>query len=72
MTRLPDIDGRMYMIQALNSFIGDPPDSNHQIGYLGALLEVWRHGFGFDTKHDVYQKAYAIYMSASAEEGGPN
>jgi hypothetical protein len=27
---------------ALNSFLGDPPDSDYQRGYLSGLLELWR------------------------------
>ena len=44
-----DIDARRiapYIVDAVAGFLNDPPDSEYQYGYLGALLNVWREGVG--------------------------
>lgn len=35
-----------YIITALNMFMVDPADSDHQRGYLSALLTVYEEGLG--------------------------
>jgi hypothetical protein len=38
-----------YVEAAIRSFDGDPPDSDFQRGYLGALEDVLTEGFGVTT-----------------------
>ncbi len=33
-----------YVLDALLSFIGDPPDTDFQTGYLACLLDIYREG----------------------------
>lgn len=35
-----------YIVQALVGFLNDPPDSDYQRGYLGALLTIYEEGLG--------------------------
>lgn len=35
-----------YLLRALLGFHADPPDSDHQRGYLAALLATYREGLG--------------------------
>lgn len=35
-----------YIVAAIEGFLGDPPDSDFQRGYLAALLTVYREGIG--------------------------
>lgn len=41
-----------YIHQALMGFLGDPPDSNFQIGFLNALLVVYQEGLGKGVDDD--------------------
>jgi hypothetical protein len=65
----PAIDSRAFLIQALEGFIKDPPDTDFQLGYLSALLIMWREGFGFDPNHAIYRQADAIASHGVLEEG---
>ncbi len=35
-----------YIERAIDGFLSDPPDSEHQTGYLSCLLTVYREGLG--------------------------
>ncbi|MCC3607430.1 MAG: hypothetical protein JGK24_30440 [Microcoleus sp. PH2017_29_MFU_D_A] len=35
-----------YISEALIGFLNDPPDSDYQRGYLGALLTIYEEGLG--------------------------
>jgi hypothetical protein len=35
-----------YVANALLSYLGDPPDSDYQRGFLGALLVLYTEGLG--------------------------
>lgn len=49
MTEILDLDARRiapFLIQAINLFLIDPPDSDYQLGYLAALVAVYKEGLG--------------------------
>ena len=35
-----------WLVRAIEGFLNDPPDSDHQRGYLAALLCVYQEGLG--------------------------
>lgn len=37
---------RPFIERAIESFLNDPPDTEFQRGYLGALINVYREGLG--------------------------
>jgi|GEM_PF-5575471 len=44
-----DLDARRvepYLISTIDGFLGDPPDSDFQRGYLSAMLAVYREAVG--------------------------
>lgn len=44
-----DFDARKvapFIIAEIGRFLDDPPDSDHQRGYLAALINVYREGLG--------------------------
>lgn len=41
-----------YLEQALMGFLGDPPDSDFQRGFLSALLIVYQEGLGKGGQDD--------------------
>lgn len=49
-----EIVGRM-----LNSFVGDPPDSDFQAGYLECLYVIGREVLGMDLGPDPYMEEQA-------------
>lgn len=49
MSNVIDLDGARiapYMIEAIDGFLMDPPDSDFQRGFLAALLVLYREGLG--------------------------
>ena len=49
MAQIVDLEARRitpYVLEAIAGFIGDPPDSQFQRGYLSALLDIYREGLG--------------------------
>lgn len=52
MENVIDFDGYKiapYLVNALEGFINDPPDSPFQRGYLAALIAVYKEGLGKGT-----------------------
>jgi len=47
--KVVDFDGARvapYLIRAIEGFLSDPPDTEHQRGYLAALIAVYLEGIG--------------------------
>lgn len=48
-----DFDARRvapYVIKSIESFLTDPPDSEHQLGFLSAMVAVYQEGLGKGEK----------------------
>ena len=41
MSNFADINENEYIVEAVQDFVSDPPDSEFERGYLFALLTVW-------------------------------
>lgn len=51
MSEVIDFDARKlrpYLAAAIEGFLGDPPDTDYQRGYLSALIDVYREGINGD------------------------
>ena len=49
MSNVIDLDNRRlgpHILEAIEQFLGDPPDSQFQRGYLAALVTVYEEGLG--------------------------
>ena len=51
-THLDDGRAARYIREAIISYLGDPPDSDFQQGYLAALLDLYREGLGKGSDDD--------------------
>lgn len=47
-----DHKARKFVEQALLSFYNDPPDSDHQCGYMGAMAALYAEGLQGSTSDD--------------------
>jgi hypothetical protein len=66
---------RDYVDRALDGFLRDPADSDHQRGYLGALLDVWTEGAG-EPRDDRVMALKAMVIrpveQSEARDGAPD
>jgi hypothetical protein len=52
------------MLAMLRSFIDDPPDTEHQIGFLGAVLTIGNEVLGIPRNDPVWEQAFRLWMGA--------
>lgn len=56
---IPSVDA--YVRKGLQSFLDDPPASDHQRGYMSALMKVAQHALYWPENNDVLVKARRVY-----------
>ena len=67
MTEVIDFDGvkcARYVRESLISFMGDPPDSIYQLGFLDALLVIYKEAI--DKEDAISQKCEQISVECAA------
>ena len=50
-----------FVRRAVQSFVGDPPDTDFQCGYLGAMLAVANYALGLPMETSPYAKAQKLW-----------
>lgn len=71
MADIIDFDERRvasYLRDALAGFVGDPPDTEFQRGYLAAMLDVYKEAIGRDD--DVYRAAEHVLAATRPPNKG--
>lgn len=62
---------RARLTAAIDLFLGDPPDSEYQYGYLAALLSLWREAIDGGTADARVIAAERILARRAADNDNP-